>query len=306
MTIAVISHPDCFLHNMGVYHPEQPARLLVIEDELSKLAATGLLKAYQAPLATEEQLLRVHSKKHLDSIAQAVPQHGMIAFAPDVNMNPHSLKAALRAAGAGIYGVDLVMTGEVKQVFCNVRPPGHHAEREAAMGFCLFNNVAVAVAHALDQYQLKRIAIVDFDVHHGNGTEDIFRHDERVLYCSSFQSPFYPFGGTETQSSHIINIPLSAGTSSELFREKTASLWFEQIREFAPELIFFSAGFDAYAEDELADLFLKEEDYFWITKEIKKIANDCCKGQIISVLEGGYSLEGLGLCAAAHIKGLDT
>ena len=304
MSIALISHPDCFLHNMGLSHPEQPARLLVIDDELSRLRLNDILKSYEAPLVTKEQLLRVHSEKHINDITKASPQDGLIAYAPDVYMNPHSLKAALRAAGAAVYAVDLVLANEVNQAFCNIRPPGHHAEREQAMGFCFFNNVAVAVAHALEQYKLKRIAIVDFDVHHGNGTESIFLNDYRVLYCSSFQYPFYPFSGADTISPHIINIPLPAGTSSELFREKTESLWFEQIKDFAPELIFFSAGFDAYIKDDIADLFLTEDDYFWITKNIKHIADECCEGRIISLLEGGYSLEGLGLCAAAHIQGL--
>lgn len=304
MALALISHPDCLLHNMGKHHPEQPMRLLAIDDELSRIKINEALKIYQAPLVTEEQLLRVHSKQHIEAIVNASPQQGLIEYAPDIYMNPYSLNAALRAAGAAIYAVDLVMAKEVNQAFCNVRPPGHHAEREKAMGFCFFNNVALAAAHALEHYKLKRIAIVDFDVHHGNGIENIFLNEDRVLYCSSFQYPLYPFSGTETKSTHIINIPLPAGTSSQVFRAQTKALWFERIKLFAPELIFFSAGFDAYIDDEIADLELTEDDYLWITQKIKKIADDCCQGRIISVLEGGYSLDGLGPCVAAHIQGL--
>jgi acetoin utilization deacetylase AcuC-like enzyme len=303
MSIALISHPDCLLHNMGNYHPEQPARIQVINDTINKVGFAELLKFYEAPFATKEQLLRVHSQHHIDSIFQASPKQGLIAYAPEAYMNPYTLHAALRAAGAAILAVDLLMIKEVTQAFCNVRPPGHHAERDAAMGFCFFNNVAIAVAYALERYKLKRIAIVDFDVHHGNGTENIFQNDERVLYCSSFQHPFYPFSGATTKSTHIINIPLPAGTSTELFREKTEAFWFEKIKQFAPEIIFFSAGFDAYIDDELADLLLSEEDYLWLTQNIKKIADECCQGRIVSVLEGGYAIPGLGTCALAHLSG---
>lgn len=239
MTIALISHSDCLLHQMGPFHPEQPARIQAIEDQLKECDFTPILKAYKAPLVKEKQLLAVHSKDHVNAIFQASPSHGLVIYGPDVYMNPYSLTAALRAAGSAILAVDLVLSGEVSQAFCNVRPPGHHAEREGAMGFCFFNNVAVAVAYALEQYKLQRIAIVDFDVHHGNGIEDIFRADPRVLYCSSFQHPFYPFSGADTVSSHIINIPLPAGTSTHLFQQKVSQYWFDKIREFQPEMILF-------------------------------------------------------------------
>ncbi|KTC89226.1 Histone deacetylase-like amidohydrolase [Legionella drozanskii LLAP-1] len=305
MTIAIISHSDCLLHNMGPFHPEQAARVQVIGKQLKQSGLSQILKNYQAPLVKENHLLAVHSKEHINNLFHASPARGIIDYAPDVYMNPYSLTAALRAAGSAILGVDLVLNQEVNQAFCNVRPPGHHAERGNAMGFCFFNNVAIAVSYALEHYQLKRIAIVDFDVHHGNGIEDIFRNDPRVLYCSSFQHPFYPFSGADTKSSHIINIPLPAGTGSQVFQQKTAEFWFDKIKEFKPELIFFSAGFDAYIDDEMANLLLTENDYLWITENIKKIADQYCHGRIVSVLEGGYSLQGLKSCVIAHIQGLN-
>ena len=304
MTIALISHLDCLLHEMGQHHLEQPARLRAINDELIRTRLMDVLKSYQAPLATREQLLRVHDEEYVNNIFQISPQTGLIVIDADTLMNPYSLIAALRSAGAGILAVDLVMSGEADAVFCNVRPPGHHAEKAKAMGFCFFNNVAVAAAHALEHHKLKRVAIVDFDVHHGNGTENIFAHDERVLYCSSFQYPFYPFSGAKTKSKHILNIPLPAGTTGKIFRQKVEEQWLNQIELFSPDMIFFSAGFDAYIKDEISELMLVEEDYAWVTAEVKKIADSVCKGRIVSMLEGGYELKGLGRCVAAHIKAL--
>ncbi|MDI9818864.1 MULTISPECIES: histone deacetylase family protein [unclassified Legionella] len=304
MTIGFISHPDCLLHKMGDYHPEQPARLQVIEQEVFNSDLKQFLQYYQAPLATREQLLRVHEESYVEFIYQASPKEGFVPLDPDVLMNPYSLTAALRAAGSVIKGVDLVMNNEVDTVFCNVRPPGHHAERDKAMGFCLFNNVAVGVAYAMEHFNLKQIAIIDFDVHHGNGTENIFLQENRVLYCSTFEHPFYPFSGAYTKSRHIINIPLPAGTMGEQFREQVEEHWLNQIAEFAPEMIFFSAGFDAYYQDELADLMLTADDYLWITQKIKKIAIQFSEGRMVSVLEGGYNLNGLGQCVLAHLRGL--
>lgn len=304
MSIAFISHPDCLLHNMGDYHPEQPARLQAIENELIRTELDNHLKHYEAPLATREQLLRVHDADYVDFIFQASPLKGLVPLDPDVWMNPYSLTAALRAAGAVILGVELVVKKEMDAAFCNIRPPGHHAERDKAMGFCFFNNVAVGVAHALTHFKLKRIAIIDFDVHHGNGTENIFQKDDKVLYCSTFQHPFYPFSGAETKSKHILNIPLPAGTTGKIFREKIEELWLEKVNQFEPEMIFFSAGFDAYYKDDLANLALTADDYLWVTQKIKKIADDYCQGRMVSALEGGYNLNGLGVCATAHIRGL--
>ncbi|ASQ45775.1 histone deacetylase family protein [Legionella clemsonensis] len=304
MTIGFISHQDCLLHQMGAFHPEQPARLKVIEEAVSNSDLHHQLRYYQAPLAEREHLLRVHDKDYVDYIFRISPAEGMVSLDPDVMMNPHSLTAALRAAGAVIYGVELIMNEAVDAVFCNVRPPGHHAEHNRAMGFCLFNNIAIGVAHALEQYNLKRIAIIDFDVHHGNGTEDIFQKEERVLYCSTFQHPFYPYSGAATYSQHILNIPLPAGATGELFREKVEEFWLQQIEQFAPDMIFFSAGFDAYYQDDMANLMLRTEDYQWITQKIKQIADKHCQGRMLSALEGGYYLNDLGACVVAHLRGL--
>ena len=302
MTIAYITHPDCALHEMGTTHPECPARMKVIDEAVKQSNLQTLNEP--APLVTKAQVLRVHDADYFEKIFALAPKEGLRAIDPDTFMNPFTLNAALRAAGAVIYAVDLVMSGRVSSAFCNIRPPGHHAEKKTAMGFCFFNNIAIGVAHALEHYGLKRVAIVDFDVHHGNGTEDIFKNDDRVLFCSSFEHPFYPYSGSDTHSNHIINIPLSAGTTGLLFREQAKKLWFDKIREFKPEMIFFSAGFDAYYHDEMSDLLFKEEDYAWITEQIKAIADEVCQGRVVSALEGGYDLNGLGACALAHMTAL--
>lgn len=304
MSIAIISHPDCLLHEMGDAHPEQPERLRVIEEALKQDKFKTVLKPYEAPLATREQLARVHELKYIDEIFNQAPQTGLVHLDPDTVMNPFTLQAALRAAGAAAYGVDLVMSGEVEKAFCNVRPPGHHAERARAMGFCFFNNIAVGVAQALEKHKLERVAIIDFDVHHGNGTEDIFKTDERVLLCSSFQYPFYPFSGAETISNHIINLPLPEGTEGVTWRENIEQSWLEEIKNFKPELLFFSAGFDGYVGDELANFCLVEDDYAWVTEQVIQITQASAHGRVISVLEGGYALDGLGLCVAAHLRGM--
>ncbi|KTD20424.1 Histone deacetylase-like amidohydrolase [Legionella lansingensis] len=304
MQIGFISHKDCLLHDMGDFHPEQPDRLRSIEQAVKASDLNKVITYYEAPLATREQLLRVHDEEYVDFIFKIAPSQGLVPLDPDVWMNPHSLQAALRAAGAVVYGVELILKNEIDAAFCNVRPPGHHAERNKAMGFCIFNNVALGVAHALEQLDLERVAIVDFDVHHGNGTEDIFKRDERVLYCSTFQHPFYPFRGANTQEKNIINIPLPAYTTGKTYREHVEKLWFKQIEDFSPDMIFFSAGFDAYYKDELANLLLTPDDYLWITQKVKQIADKTSNGRMLSVLEGGYNLQGLGECAVAHLHGL--
>lgn len=304
MSIALISHPDCLLHDMGHSLPEIPERLHVIENELMRSGLYNDMKKYIAPKASHEQLARVHELGYIDYIFMLAPNKGIIPLDPDTWMNPHSLNAALHAAGAVVLGVDLVMSGEVNTAYCNVRPPGHHAEKQTAMGFCIFNNIAVGVAHALSQHQLERVAIIDFDVHHGNGTEDIFKQNKNVLYCSSFEHPFYPYSGANTKSTHIINIPLAAGTDGRVFRQKAEEFWFQAIENFKPNMIFISAGFDANDKDYMSDLLFSIDDYAWITKEIMKIARAVCHGRVISALEGGYALETLGLCVAAHVREL--
>lgn len=304
MSVALISHADCLLHDMGQSHPEQPARIRSIEEHITQSGLDSALQKFSAPLVTGEQLLRVHDAKYIEHIFQLAPKQGFVALDSDTIMNPHSLSAALHAAGAVVYAVDLIMDGKVKSAFCNIRPPGHHAENATAMGFCIFNNIAIGAAHALEHYKLKRVAIIDFDVHHGNGTEDIIKNNKNILLCSSFQHPFYPYSGYDTKSKHIINIPLPLGTTGQTFREKVTELWLQPIAKFKPQMIFISAGFDAYIEDPLSDLLFTESDYAWITQEIKKIADETAHGRIVSSLEGGYHLEGLGRCVVAHIQAL--
>ncbi|HEY9149120.1 MAG TPA: histone deacetylase family protein [Gammaproteobacteria bacterium] len=304
MTIAFISHPDCEKHDMGIAHPESPARLRAIQDHL---IATGLdlaLRHYSAPQASREDLYRVHDRDYIDSVFERAPEEGIVWLDPDTGMMAHTLSAALHAAGAGLLGAELVMEGESDQVFCSVRPPGHHAERHGAMGFCLFNNVAVGVAHAMEKYGVERVAIVDFDVHHGNGTEDIFRDDERVLLCSSFRHPYYPFTGSDTDSSHIVNVPLEGGSDGAVFRALVEERWLPALHEFKPQLMFISAGFDAHAADDMGGLRLLEADYHWITAEMKKLMLKYGEGRMVSMLEGGYELGPLARSVAAHLNGM--
>lgn len=302
MQTAYITHPACLKHDMGYGHPESPARLSAIEDQLIASGLYPLLQRHEAPRATPAQLARVHAAEYIRAIEAAAPQQGMAALDPDTSMNPHTLEAALHAAGAAVLATDLVMAGKVENAFCNVRPPGHHATHNRAMGFCIFNNVAVGVAHAMAQYGLQRVAIADFDVHHGNGTEDIFRDDPRVMLCSTFQHPFYPHCGADSGSDHIINVPLAARTAGEGFRAAVTDKWLPALEQFKPEMVFFSAGFDAHREDEMASLGLVEADYTWVTEQIKAVAEKHAHKRIVSTLEGGYALHALGRSATAHIK----
>jgi len=304
MATAFIHHPDCRLHDMGAHHPESPDRVAVIEDHL---LATGLLDhlvSHAAPKATREQLLRVHDGDYLDSIESASPHSGIAHLDPDTAMNPHSLTAALRAAGAVVMATDSVIRGEAENAFCNVRPPGHHACRKRAMGFCFFNNVAVGAAHAIEVHGLQRVAIVDFDVHHGNGTEDIFCGDRRVMMVSTFQHPFYPYSGTQGRSERMVNIPLAAYSSGVEFRNAVVNDWLPALHGFAPQMIFISAGFDAHRDDDMASLGLVESDYAWVTEQIVNVAERYAQGRIVSTLEGGYNLGALARSVGAHIRAL--
>jgi acetoin utilization deacetylase AcuC-like enzyme len=302
MQTAFISHPACLKHDMGHDHPESPARLTAIEDQLIASGIYPFLQHHEARAATHEQLARVHSEDHLITVETASPKQGLVSLDPDTWMNPHTLDAALHAAGAVVLATDLVMAGKVENAFCNVRPPGHHATKAKAMGFCIFNNVAVGVAHALARHGMKRVAILDFDVHHGNGTEDIFKDDARVLLCSTFQHPLYPFSGADSSSDHIINVPLAPFSGGDKFRSAVTNSWLPALLAFKPELIFISAGFDAHEEDELANLKLVEADFAWVTRQIKTVANNYAQKRIVSTLEGGYALHALARCATAHIK----
>ena len=289
---------------MGAHHPESPDRVAVIEDHL---LATGLLDhlvSHAAPKATREQLLRVHDGDYLDSIESASPHSGIAHLDPDTAMNPHSLTAALRAAGAVVMATDSVIRGEAENAFCNVRPPGHHACRKRAMGFCFFNNVAVGAAHAIEVHGLQRVAIVDFDVHHGNGTEDIFSGDRRVMMVSTFQHPFYPYSGTQGRSERMVNIPLAAYSSGVEFRNAVVNDWLPALHGFAPQMIFISAGFDAHRDDDMASLGLVESDYAWVTEQIVNVAERYAQGRIVATLEGGYNLGALARSVGAHIRAL--
>lgn len=302
MQTAYISHPLCLKHDMGIHHPECPARIHAIEDQLIASGLMDYLQHHDAPEATREQLLHVHDAAHLDHVAATSPAQGIVHIDGDTAMNPYTYQAALRAAGAAVLAVDLVMTGKVENAFCGVRPPGHHAERSRAMGFCLFNNVAVGAAHALEHHGLKRVAIADFDVHHGNGTEDIFRNDPRVMLCSTFQHPFYPDSGADSGNEHIINVPLAAGAGGSEFRAAVTEHWLSALEAFKPEMIFISAGFDAHRDDDMSMLRLSEPDYAWVTTELKLIAEKYAQRRIVSVLEGGYELHALGRSVMTHVK----
>ena len=304
MTTAFITHPDCLKHEMGPHHPECPARLQAVYDAFEQTGLMPRLWSIEAPLATRAQLAAVHSPEFVDAIFEAAPDHGYAALDPDTAMNPYSLAAAQRAAGAVIKGVELVMSGEAANAFCAVRPCGHHATYNRAMGFCIFNNVAVGAVHALETQGLNRVAILDFDVHHGNGTEDIFHEDDRVMLCSSFQHPYYPGTGADTGNTHIIPAPLPARTGGAKFRAAIESTWFPALARFKPELVIISAGFDAHIDDPLAYLELVEADYAWITRRIREIADVYAEGRIVSALEGGYNLAALGRSAVAHVQAL--
>ena len=304
MHTAYITHPECLKHDMGNWHPESPLRLRAIDDRLHAAHLFDYLIHHEAPLVHRNQLLRAHDAAYIDSIEAASPYEGFHALDPDTSMNPHSLDAAYHAAGGAVMAVDLVMRGEVTSAFVACRPPGHHATRARAMGFCIFNNVAVAAAHALEAHGLERVAIVDFDVHHGNGTEDIFRNDPRAMLCSTFQHPFYPFCGADSASGHIVNVPLPAGTSGPAYREAFNTQIMPRLEAFRPQMLFFSAGFDAHREDDMAQFGLVEADYAWITEQTMGVAARHAEGRIVSVLEGGYDLSALGRSVAVHIKTL--
>jgi acetoin utilization deacetylase AcuC-like enzyme len=303
-TTAYITHSDCQLHDMGSFHPECPARLAAINDHLIAQGIDGYFPRHEAPLATLEQLLRAHPPAHLERLKRAIPQQGVQHLDPDTAMCPHTWQAALRAAGAGILAVDLVMAGQAESAFCAVRPPGHHAERANAMGFCFVNNIAVAALHALDHHRLSRVAIVDFDVHHGNGTENIFAGDERVLMVSIFQHPFYPYCGTENPAANMVNVPLPGGSGSEDFRAAVSEVWLPALARFRPEMIFVSAGFDAHYEDDMGGLKLFENDYAWVTTRLREVAARHAQGRIVSMLEGGYVLSALARSVGAHLRAL--
>jgi len=300
MTAAYITHPICMKHEMGQGHPESPLRIEAIEKALINTGLMQRMENFEAPAATNRQLLAAHEEGYIDSIEFAIPTRGYIELDGDTSLNPYTYKAATHAAGAAVLGVDLVMAGKVDNAFCNVRPPGHHAMSWRASGFCIFNNVAIAALHALEHHGLTRVAIADFDVHHGNGTEQIFHDDSRVMLCSTFQYPFYPFSGIKSGNGHIINNPLLVDSGSDEFREAVRLHWLPALERFQPELILISAGFDAHKNDGMSGINLTDDDYAWVTSELTKFAG----GRIVSVLEGGYELIPLSSSVVAHIKQL--
>ena len=303
-SVAYITHPAFLQHEMGQHHPESPARLHAISDQLIAAGIEPFLLHRDAMQATREQIERVHEPAYVDEVFEAAPQEGLVWLDGDTAMNPHSLEAALHAAGANVQAVDMVMAGEARRAFCAVRPPGHHAGRDRAMGFCIFNNIAVGAAHAITVHGLERVAIVDFDVHHGNGTEDIFSGDNRVLMCSTFQHPFYPGTGAGDTAPNIVNCPLPAMTDGADFRATLRAHWLPVLEAFEPQLILVSAGFDGHIEDDMAQMHLREPDYEWVTLEICDLADRHAEGRVVSTLEGGYNLSALGRSVAVHIRAM--
>ncbi len=304
-------HSDCSKHEMGAGHPECPERLAAIDKRLRSQGVADQLDCREAPLAPIADLELAHGRMHIaslrgltyglrDEVQAGGPAHAQID--PDTCINVHTWDAALRAAGAAIAATDAVMAGELDNAFCAVRPPGHHACRDKAMGFCFLNNVAVAAHYALDRHGLKRVAIIDFDVHHGNGTEDIVSGDERILMASFFQHPFYPYGGAVSTATNLLNVPVPAYTKGDAIRELVTQVWLPRLEEFKPELILISAGFDAHREDDLGQMGLVEDDYAWITLQLKEVAARHAKGRIVSCLEGGYNLDALARSVEAHVR----
>jgi acetoin utilization deacetylase AcuC-like enzyme len=299
------SHPDFLLHDTGTGHPECAERLKSIANALAAPEFSELIRM-TAPMGSEQQIRLIHSQRHIDTVLKAVPEQGHHYLDADTVVSPGSKNAAFRAVGAVCDAVEQIMAGNAEHAFCAVRPPGHHAEPDRAMGFCLFNNVAIAAEYARLHYRLERIAIVDFDVHHGNGTQAAFYRQPQVLYASSHEMPHYPGTGhpSETGAGNIFNVPLSEGDTGADFRRKYQASILPEINKFKPELILISAGFDAHQEDPLAGINLVEADYRWITEELLTIAWRHGKGRIISVLEGGYHLKALADSVAVHVKTL--
>ncbi len=306
MTTLLFSHPACADHDPGRMHPERPDRVRAALAALSGPDFGALLRR-EAPRATREQLCQVHPGDYVDHVLSAVPDSGYVGLDGDTILSPGSGEAALRAAGAAAAAVDAVVAGEADNAFCAVRPPGHHAEPSVAMGFCMFNNVAVAALQAREVHGLQRVAVVDFDVHHGNGTQAMFWNDAKLFFGSTHQMPLYPGTGAAAErgiAGNIVNAPLPSGAGSEHFRAAMSETVIPALRRFLPDLILVSAGFDAHADDPLAGLNFHDDDYAWVTAELLAVAGDVCDGRLVSTLEGGYDLDALGRSVAAHVRAL--
>ncbi|MDC8757548.1 histone deacetylase family protein [Janthinobacterium fluminis] len=305
MSTAIYSHTDCQRHEMGDWHPESPARLQAISDQLILAHINDLLEHREAPLAQLADIERVHSKNAIGLVRDHIPAPGhYYPLDGDTLLNAHSWNAALRAAGAAVAATDAVIDGELDNAFCATRPPGHHARPSEPMGFCLFNNVAVAARHALDARGLERIAIVDFDVHHGNGTAEALARDPRALMVSFFQHPFYPFSDVEPYTDNCVNVPVPARSKGDVVRQLVLDHWLPALHRHRPQMLFISAGFDAHREDDVGDMGLVEADYAWITRQVMAVARLYAGGRIVSCLEGGYNLSALGRSVAAHVRAL--
>jgi acetoin utilization deacetylase AcuC-like enzyme len=303
MSTAIYSHPDCLLHEMGAWHPESPARLQAIEDQLILARLDGLIERRLAPLAEQPALLRNHSPEAIALVRDNLPPKGeYYPIDGDTSLNAHSYQAALRAAGAAMAATDAVLAGEFSNAFCAIRPPGHHARRDTPMGFCLFNNVALAARHALEAHGLERVAIIDFDVHHGNGSAASFHDDPRVLMASFYQHPFYPYCEPEPVTATRVNLPLPAGSGGEAVRQVATDYWLPALHAFQPQMLFVSAGFDAHRDDDMGGMALVEADYAWLTRAIMQVARQYAGGRIVSCLEGGYDLSSLARSVVAHLK----
>lgn len=306
MTTAFYTHPDCKRHEMGSWHPESPQRLQAIEDQLIASRIDNLLEYRDAPAAQESDLARVHTADAIYRIRENCPgyhaENQHFPLDADTVLNAYTWRAALHAAGAAIAATDAVLDRSVDNAFCSIRPPGHHATPGESMGFCMFNNVAIAAKHALEVRGLQRVAVVDFDVHHGNGTEEAFSNDARVLMVSFFQHPFYPYTGTEHPAANMVNIPVPAHSYGDVVRQLVIDSWLPALHQHKPEMIFISAGFDAHREDEMGQMGLVEADYAWITRQIMDVAKTYSQGRIVSCLEGGYNLSALGRSVVAHLK----
>ena len=304
MSTAIYSHPDCLKHDMGDWHPESPARLQAIDDQLILARIEGLIERRLAPPADLPAVLRNHSEGALALVRDNTPQAPGEVYPLDADtlLCHASYAAALRAAGAALAATDAVLAGELDNAFCAIRPPGHHARRTEPMGFCFFNNVAIAARHALEVHGLERIAIVDFDVHHGNGTAESFRDDPRVLMASFFQHPFYPFTAPEPITATNVNVPVPAGSGGDVVRQVVQEYWLPALHVHRPQMIFISAGFDAHRDDDMGGMALVEADYAWITRAIMAVAREHANGRIVSCLEGGYDLSALARSVVAHLK----
>lgn len=304
MITSFITHEDCALHDVGPWHPENPMRLNAIIDQLKLSGLMNELMQYKARAVTTEQLYRAHPKAHVRSLELSLPETGFTTIEEETLLCPRSLEAASFAAGAVVRGVNQVFRNQADNVFCAVRPPGHHAEKVESMGFCFYNNAAVGALHAIEEYGLERVAIFDFDVHHANGTVDIFKDDPRVMVCSSFQHPFYPWRYADMEGDNLINTPLEAHSGSLEFRRAIENSWLPAIQNFKPQLIIISAGFDAHREDEMGELNLEDDDYYWVTNFLMEQARSFCDGKVVSVLEGGYNLNSLARSVHRHIEAL--